>query len=60
MTGVRDDEAGYVREVRTERWLNLTVAAWLAALALLAAGWLIAAAFLRTGLHLLDLVRPLP
>lgn len=56
----RDRDAGYVREVRAERWLNLTASFWLAAVALLLAAWLVAAAFRQTGLNLLDFVRPLP
>jgi hypothetical protein len=45
-------ETGYAREVRTERWLNLTASFWLAAVALLVAGWLVVAALRQTGLHI--------
>ena len=58
--GTQDREAVYAREVRTERWFNVTASAWLAAIALLAAGWLVGAALRQTGLNLFDLVRPLP
>jgi len=55
-----DREAVYAREVRSERWLSVSVSAWLAGIAILLAGWLINAALLHTGLNLFDLVRPLP
>jgi paraquat-inducible protein B len=56
----QDRNRGYVREVQAERWLSLTVSFWLAAIALLIAGWLVVLALQQTGLHILDVVRPLP
>lgn len=60
MEKFRDSEAVYVREVRTERWLNVTVSAWLAAIAILAAGWLVSVALLQTGLSVINIIPPLP
>lgn len=60
MAKAGDREAMYAREVRSERWLSVSVSAWLAGIAILLAGWLINAALLHTGLNLFDLVRPLP
>jgi hypothetical protein len=46
----RRRDTGYAREVRSERWLNLTASFWLAAVALLLMGWLVVAALRQTGL----------
>ena len=48
----RNGDTGYAREVRAERWLNLTASFWLAAIALLVAGWLVVAALRQTGLSI--------
>lgn len=57
---VRELEAIYVRYVRVQRWLRVTIIGWLASVAVLVFGWAISMAMIQTGLQLFNSVFTLP
>ena len=56
----RELEVVYVRYVRAQRWLRVTVIGWLASVAVLLVGWVVTMAMLDTSLQLFNSVFALP